>query len=207
MSDLALRYCWEEATASLRAADTRLSALIDQFPDERLRPRRDLFHTLARSIVGQQISVRAAQTIWERFVEGVGELSPERVLDADESVLRGAGLSRSKVDYLRHVSGAMPELLATPWDSLSDEDAIRRFTELRGVGRWTAEMLLIFHLERPDVLPLGDVGLLRGAGVLVGEEGKLAPSEVRRLAEAWRPWRSVATWFLWRSLDPIPVEY
>jgi DNA-3-methyladenine glycosylase II len=202
-----LRYDWDEALDELRVADPRFDALITRFARERLRPRRDLFHTLSRAIVGQQISVKAAQAIWDRFLGVVKPLCPENVLAADVGQLRSAGLSERKVEYLRHVSEALPDLLGTPWDSLSDADAIERFASLRGVGRWTAEMLLIFHLERPDVLPLGDVGLLRGAALLVGKEGRLDPSEVRTMGEAWRPWRSVATWLLWRSLDPIPVEY
>jgi DNA-3-methyladenine glycosylase II len=202
-----LRYDWGVALTHLAQADPELRTLTERYAGERLVPRGDLFHTLARSIVGQQISVKAAQTIWGRFLGVVGPLTRDTVLNAETDALRGAGLSARKVEYLRHVADSLPDLLATPWDTLSDEEAIRRFSELRGVGRWTAEMLLIFHLERPDVLPLGDVGLLRGAALLVGAEGKLSPSEVHRMGEAWRPYRSVATWLLWRALDPIPVEY
>jgi len=196
---------WGRACDELRAGDPVLGAIIDRFPGERLKPRAAPFFTLARAIVGQQISVRAAQTIWGRL-EAIcgGAVTIEAVLARSVEQLQPAGLSQRKAEYI-HGLARDQEVWDLDWAPLDDETAIAQLCRLRGVGRWTAEMFLIFHLLRPDVLPLDDLGLVAGMRRAYGET--LERAELREIGAVWRPWRSVAAWYLWRSLDPEPVEY
>jgi DNA-3-methyladenine glycosylase II len=190
-----------------------LKKLIPQFGEARLQSRGDAFTTLARSIVGQQISVKAAQSVWDRFVALIGadihHLQPAKVLDLAVDSMRGAGLSARKVEYLRDlashfVDGAVHE---TAWSDMDDEAIIDELVAIRGIGRWTAEMFLIFHLMRPNVMPLDDAGLIKGISLNYFSGEPVSRAEAREVGEAWAPYRSVATWYLWRSLDPLPVEY
>jgi len=206
---------WDEATRSLGKRDAVMARLVTEFAGVHVERRGDPFTTLARAIVGQQISVKAAQTIWGRLVvatKGVGEpvyLDPARVGRTRTTTLRRAGLSENKALYIRDlarhfVSGALDP---REWPALSDEDLIERLTEVKGIGRWTAEMFLMFHELRPDVLPVDDIGLQKAVALHYHSGTRLAAAELREFAAMWSPWRSVATWYLWRSLDPIPVEY
>ena len=204
---------WDDACRHLAKRDRVMKKLIPQFGEARLQSRGDAFTTLARSIVGQQISVKAAQSVWDRFVAVVGgpptHLAPAAVLVQDIPALRSAGLSARKAEYLtdlaKHfVSGAVHVPL---WQQMDDEAIIDELVAIRGIGRWTAEMFLIFHLMRPDVMPLDDLGLIKGIshGYFSGEP--VSRAEAREVGEAWAPYRSVATWYIWRSLDPLPVDY
>ena len=200
---------WSDAVAALSAADPVMARLIDAYPAEALVSRDDPFGTLARSIVGQQISVVAASSVWARLEAEIGAVAPATLDLATDDALLGCGLSRQKTGYLK---GLANQFLRGPldpadWRHLDDEALIADITKLKGIGRWTAEMFLMFHLMRPDVLPLDDIGLQRATGLHYGDGGKLAKQAIGPLAEAWRPWRTVATWYLWRSLDPIPVVY
>lgn len=196
---------WGRACDELRAGDPVLAAIIDRFPGEQLEPRAEPFFTLTRAIAGQQISVRAAQTVWGRL-EAIcdGAVTIEAVLARSVEQLRLAGLSQRKAEYI-HGLARDREVWDIDWVPLDDEAAIARLCRLRGVGRWTAEMFLIFHLLRPDVLPLDDLGLVAGIRRAYGDG--LEIEQLREIGEVWRPWRSVAAWYLWRSLDPEPVEY
>ena len=196
---------WGRACDELRAGDPVLGAIIDRFPGERREPRAAPFFTLARAIVGQQISVRAAQTVWGRL-EAIcgGAVTIEAVLARSVEQLQPAGLSQRKAEYI-HGLARDREVWDLDWAPLDDETAIAQLCRLRGVGRWTAEMFLMFHLLRPDVLPLDDLGLVAGMRRAYGET--LERAELREIGAVWRPWRSVAAWYLWRSLDPEPVEY
>lgn len=169
----------------------------------------DPFVTLVRAIVAQQISVRAADSIWKRLEETVGDISPKQVTARDEAELHGTGLTRRKASYIRDMAVSFQDGSISPplWQDRDDEVVIDELLVLRGIGRWTAEMFLIFHLQRPDILPLGDIGLIRACERYYAEGKTLEVKEIERLAERWRPWRSVATWYLWRSLDPTPVAY
>ena len=186
--------------------------LIPQFGDGRLQSRGDAFTTLARSIVGQQISVKAAQTVWDRFthlLQPSSGLVPADVLALQPQALRAAGLSTRKVEYVcdlaQHFqSGAVH---VNQWEHMDDEAIIEELVAIRGIGRWTAEMFLIFHLMRPNVLPLDDVGLIKGISVNYFSGEPVSRAEAREVGDAWAPFRSVATWYIWRSLDPLPVEY
>ena len=196
---------WGRACDELRAGDPVLGAIIDCFPGEQLESRAEPFFTLARAVAGQQISVQAAQTVWGRL-EAIcdGAVTIETVLARSVEQLRPAGLSQRKAEYI-HGLARDREVWDIDWIPLDDEAAIAQLCRLRGVGRWTAEMFLMFHLLRPDVLPLDDLGIVAGMRLAYGEA--LESAELREIGAVWRPWRSVAAWYLWRSLDPEPVEY
>jgi DNA-3-methyladenine glycosylase II len=200
---------WERACAALRAADPALAPLIDRFPGERIRTSGDPFQVLANSIVGQQISVKAASAIFGRLSVLLGRWAPETVLAATEADLRTAGLSARKVEYFRSLAHAFAAGTVDPvrWQSEDDAQVLKELVSLRGIGRWTAEMFLIFHLKRPDVLPLDDLGLLQSAARQFGWDYPFDPRRLGERAEAWQPWRTVGTWYLWRALDPEPVVY
>ena len=204
---------WDEACKHLAKRDRVMKKLIPQFGEARLQSRGDAFTTLARSIVGQQISVSAAQAVWGRFAEAVGgpsnRIAPSAVLGVDVPTMRAAGLSARKADYLLDLaqhfeSGAVH---VRQWQQMDDEAIIEELVAIRGIGRWTAEMFLIFHLMRPNVLPLDDLGLLKGISINYFSGEPVSRAEARELGDAWAPFRSVATWYIWRSLDPLPVDY
>jgi DNA-3-methyladenine glycosylase II len=200
---------WEEACKHLAKKDRVMRRLIPQFGDACLQSRGDAFMTLARSIVGQQISVKAAQSVWDRFAVLPRKMTPANVLKLKVDDMRAAGLSARKVEYLvdlsLHFDGGL--LSTAEWASMSDDAIIDELVAIRGIGRWTAEMFLIFYLMRPNVLPLDDVGLINGISKNYFSGEAVSRSEAREVAAAWAPYCSVATWYIWRSLDPLPVEY
>lgn len=207
--DLATPAYWAEACKHLVKKDRVMKRLIPQFGDAALQTRRDAFTTLARSIVGQQSSVKAAQAVWERFAALSRTLSPAHVLKLKVDDMRAAGLSARKIDYLVDLALHFDngKLHVKDWESMDDEAIIAELVAIRGIGRWTAEMFLMFHLLRPNVLPLDDVGLINGISLNYFSGEPVSRSEAREVAEAWAPWRSVATWYMWRSLEPLPVAY
>ena len=209
---------WDEATSELAKRDRVLKKLIRAHPGVHLKSRGDPFTSLSRAIVGQQISVKAAETIWRRFVVTVAprsttttarRLDPRAVAVQALSALRECGLSSRKAEYLRDLSTHFTSGRLDPkeWTKLDDEALIEALVAVKGIGRWTAEMFLIFHELRADVLPLDDIGLQRAIAVHYNRGERLAPVAMRELAQRWQPYRSVATWYLWRSLDPVPVDY
>ena len=201
---------WSRAKRALARRDPVMAAIMRAHPKIFLVRRGEPFMTLARAIVGQQISVKAAQSVWDRVVACVGgEVSPQTVLGRQRPVLRACGLSDRKTEYICDLAQhfANGSIHVHRWPEMSDEAIIAELVEVRGIGRWTAEMFLIFSLLRPDVFPLDDLGLQKGIRVAYFSNRKVALSTMRRIGERWRPWRSVATWYLWRSLDPVPVEY
>ena len=200
---------WAEACTHLMQKDRVMKRLIPQFGDVSLESRGDPFVTLARSIVGQQISVKAAQTVWNRFVALPEKMTPTHVLHLPIDAMRAAGLSARKVEYMVDLALHFENgtLHTTQWHSMSDDEIITELVAIRGIGRWTAEMFLIFHLMRPNVLPLDDVGLINGIRQNYFSGEAVSRSEVREVAAAWTPFCTVATWYIWRSLDPLPVAY
>jgi DNA-3-methyladenine glycosylase II len=205
-----------EGVEHLRAADAKLAALIDRSggPDEllaaRRRPRSDAYGALVRAIVGQQLSTAAARSIFERLVEHFGghTPTPRQLLDADPEKMRAAaGLSRAKVAFLRDLAEHVEdgELDLEQLTELPDDEVIEQLTAVKGLGPWTVHMFLIFHLGRPDVLPVGDLGVRRAAQQLYGLDEPPAPAELERIAEPWRPHRSLASLYLWHSLDNVPA--
>ena len=203
---------WEDAKNDLGTADPVLGEVIERFsqdPDQDipLKSRGDLFYTLAQSIVGQQISAAAAAAVWSRLVTLLGDVDPRKVIEYSVEELRSVGLSQRKAEYLLGVAQAMPQLLDFPWMQMTDDEVRDTLITLRGVGAWTAEMVLIFTLTRPDILPLGDIGVIRAVERLYHQGERLSKSEVEEIAERWRPYRTVAVWYLWRTIDAEPVEY
>lgn len=204
---------WDEACRHLARRDRMMKKLIPRFGQARLRTRGDAFTTLARSIVGQQISVKAAQSVWDRFAGVAGgqgtRIEPAQVCDLELLQMRGAGLSARKCEYLQDLARhfADGQVHVDQWQQMDDEAIIAELIAIRGIGRWTAEMFLIFHLMRPDVLPLDDLGLIKGISLNYFSGESVSRAEAREVGDAWVPYRSVATWYIWRSLDPVPVEY
>ena len=204
---------WDEACRHLAKRDRKMKKLIPRFGEARLRSRGDAFTTLARSIVGQQISVKAAQSVWDRFAGTAGgsavHLLPATVGALAAATMREAGLSARKCEYLldlaRHFADGRVQESA--WLDMGDDTIIDELVAIRGIGRWTAEMFLIFHLMRPNVMPLDDLGLIKGISQNYFSGEPVSRAEAREVGEAWAPFRSVATWYIWRSLDPVPVEY
>jgi DNA-3-methyladenine glycosylase II len=203
-----------EADEYLRGRDPVLRRLIDSGgpidPEtDRRGSRPDAYEAIARAIVGQQLSTKAAASIWGKLVDAFGGSMPEpgELLAADDDVLRGAGLSRAKVGFLRDLATriAEGELDLTQLPELSDEDVIADLIQIHGVGRWTAEMFLIFHLGRPDVVSTGDLGIRRAVQIGYGLDELPAPAELERIAEPWRPHRTLACLYLWRSLAATPA--
>lgn len=208
---------WEDACRHLSKRDRVMRKLIADHGCAGLHSRVDAFTTLARSIVGQQISVKSAQSVWERLVVVLGgipdmeraPLSPAVMLSKSTDELRQAGLSARKVEYMFDLARHFAEgrVHAGQWQEMEDEAIIEELIGIRGIGRWTAEMFLIFYLMRPNVLPLDDHGLIKGISQSYFSGEPVSRAEARDIAEAWSPYRTVGTWYLWRSLDPLPVAY
>ncbi len=200
---------WEEACKYLMKKDRVMKRLIPQFGEARLESRGDAFVTLARSVVGQQISVKAAQTVWDRFALLPKKITAASVLKLRVDDMRAAGLSARKIEYLvdlaLHFDAGAVHI--QEWAAMDDEAIVAELTAIRGIGRWTAEMFLIFHLMRPNILPLDDVGLINGISKRYFSGDAVSRSDAREVAAAWTPFCSVATWYIWRSLDPLPVKY
>jgi len=200
---------WDRAKRALRRKDAVMSSIMQRHKGIYLVRRGEPFLTLARAIVGQQISVKAAQATTRSHTLCAGAVTPEGILLKKPSELRACGLSDRKTEYIVDLARRFAEGLVHPyrWDEMSDEEVIADLVQVRGIGRWTAEMFLIFNLLRPDIFPLDDLGLQKGIRVCYFKGRKVSLARMRKLGESWRPWRSVATWYLWRSLDPVPVEY
>ena len=201
------------AVRALKRADARLARVIETTLPYRLRPTTwTPFQALFRSIVYQQLSGKAASTILGRVIAlfpGRDFPSPEDVLTATEESLRGAGLSRNKFLAVRDLAakaldGTVPE--RDEMSRMSDEEIIERCTAVRGIGRWTVEMMLIFHLARPDVLPVDDLGVRKGAMRLYRLRKLPSPERLAQIAEPWRPWRSVGSWYMWRVMEMTPDQ-
>ncbi len=200
---------WAQACQHLIKKDRVMKRLIPQFGDACLQSRGDAFVTLARSIVGQQISVKAAQTVWDRFSALPKKITPANVLKLKVDDMRAAGLSVRKVEYIVDLAlhFSSKQVLESQWTSMEDDAIIDELVAIRGIGRWTAEMFLMFYLMRPNVLPLDDVGLINGISRNYFSGEPVSRSDAREVAQAWQPYCTVATWYIWRSLDPVPVAY
>jgi DNA-3-methyladenine glycosylase II len=200
---------WQQATTELAERDQVLRELLKRFPEVQLSSRGDAFGTLARSIVGQQISIKASDTVWKKVLTAVPELSPSAMAVMEDAALGACGLSQRKVSYLKDLALHFLDGSLDParWHAMEDAAIIAELTEIRGIGRWTAEMFLIFNLLRPDVLPLDDLGLQRAMSLHYQQGEPLSKLKMSAISANWKPWRSVATWYLWRSLDPAPVAY
>ena len=194
---------WDEACKHLVKKDRVMKRLIPQFGDACLQSRGDPFITLARSIVGQQISVKAAQSVWDRFAVLPRKLTPANVLKLKVDDMRAAGLSARKVEYLVDLSLNFDSgnLQIKKWSEMDDETIIAELVAIRGIGRWTVEMLLMFRLGRPDVLPVDDLGVRKGFMLMQGHSDMPTPKALKLHGEIWAPYRTVASWYLWRATD------
>jgi DNA-3-methyladenine glycosylase II len=199
---------WNQACHELGRRDPLMKQLTRAYAGANLRSRGNAFETLLRAIVGQQISIKAADAVWQRLTAFTA-IKPEVFHAHSVDQLRGCGLSRRKAEYCLDLARHFCEGRIRPkrWLHMDDEAIIEELTDVRGIGRWTAEMFLIFHLLRPNVWPVDDLGLLRALSLHYAAGEKITPSRAREMGEAWAPWRTVATWYLWRSLDPVAVEY
>ncbi len=200
---------WLKARRTLARRDPVLATIIRSYRGEAMQLRGKGFQTLARAIVGQQISVKAADSIWRRLRKAVVRVNPKRMAYAPHEVLRECGLSNAKVLYMHSLANHFLENTRQirQWPRMEDDAIIAELTTIKGIGRWTAEMFLIFALGRPDVFPIDDLGLLKGIYRLYNGGEKLTKAEVLAIGEVWRPYRSVGTWYMWRVLDPVPVVY
>ena len=196
---------FEFNSSSLEAA----KIIISRYPKDFLFSKSDPFLTLARSIVGQQISVKAAQSVWDKLVLKIGKINPEIIYRSHKNTLKSSGLSRQKVIYLKNLSFAFlnKDIKINLWSKMSDDEIIEDLTQIKGIGRWTAEMFLIFNLCRADIFPVDDIGVIKGVCKVYNLKYPLERKKLIQIGDKWKPYRSVATWYLWRSLDPIPVEY
>ena len=194
---------WPEAKRHLAKTDPVLRKLIRKHSEAEFRLRGDAFQALARAIVGQQISVKAAQSIWARFEDCVGKVTAANVVAKDAAALRGCGFSGQKVAYVKDLANRFHsgEVKPRRWKAMDDEAIIEELVAVKGIGRWTAEMFLMFSLERPDVLPVDDLGLQRAMERSYNNGRALTKDRMRRIGAAWAPWRSVGTWYMWRSLE------
>jgi len=198
---------WTAAKAHLRSVDPVLGAIIDSHEDPPLRSKGRVFETLVHAIVGQQISAKAADAVWGRFLALVGEVTPERVRAQSTEDARAVGLSGRKVEYIFGLAENGSWVDHFDWQPLDDDAVRRKLISLRGIGPWTAEMVLIFSLLRPDVFPLGDIGVLRSIEDLYAGGARLPIEKIEEIGSVWAPYRTVATWYLWRHVDAEPVEY
>lgn len=200
---------WTEAETHLKRVDPKMADLIDRLGPCTLRPRRDYFVVLCKSIFSQQISTTVAATLFARFADlfPMRRPTPGLVLQAldgqDESVLKHCGLSRQKAAYLRDLATHFANGTAPTkrFSRMDDEAIIDALVAVKGIGRWTAEMFLMFTLNRPDVLPVDDLGLRQGVREMYELPERPTAKELTALGEPWRPWRSIATWYVWRRFD------
>ncbi|HHJ40534.1 MAG: hypothetical protein AXA67_10335 [Methylothermaceae bacteria B42] len=199
---------WPEATDYLSRRDTVMADLIRRYP-ETLERRGDSFQTLARAIVGQQISIIAADSVWERLEQVAGEVTPDSLMVLPPDQLQSAGLSRSKVNYLRNIAKVYLERAITDeyWQNQPFEQTRKELLAIKGIGPWTVEMFAIFHLHEPDIFSPADIGVQKAIARLYFEGEPVGKTELEAFSHRWCPYRTVALWYLWRHLDPVPVIY
>ena len=197
---------WDKAVTDLSKNDHILAKIITDYPKERMEMKNDTLHTLVRSVVGQQISVRAADAIWNRLDEVCNNsITEKNLLELSIEDMRKTGLSNTKSNYIINIVNA--NLSELDWEDMSDEEVSNELCKIKGIGPWTADMFLIFRLGRTNILPLGDIGLVNAINLHYNNKEKLSKEELMKFKEKWSPWCSIATWYMWRSLDPVPVEY
>ncbi|MFL2968949.1 MAG: DNA-3-methyladenine glycosylase family protein [Candidatus Poseidoniaceae archaeon] len=195
---------WGSAVRFLEKDDV-IGHLVSQYKGESLVGQGDIFSTLVRSIVGQQISVLAADSIWGRLSEVVGPMTPENICKLSPEIIAKCGLTKPKSQYIFGIASQSENFLAKDWESMTDEEITKHFISFRGIGPWTSEMLLIFALMRPDIFSIGDLGLVKAVQALV--PSALSKEDVHEVSLRWKPYRTAASWYLWRMLDPVPVAY
>lgn len=195
---------WTEALDHFKD-DSIMAELISTYDGEGLKGRGDLFYTIVRSIIGQQISVIAAESIWKRFEALVGQVSPENVRQYTKEEIASCGITRPKSGYILGLANDSELLINFPYASSTESEIRKHLIQFKGVGPWTAEMVMIFALLLPDIYSPKDIGLVNAIKRLFPEVETMDAAE--EVAKQWAPYRTMASWYLWRTLDPIPVEY
>lgn len=197
---------WDNAVTDLSKNDSIIAKIIANYPKERMEMKNDTLHTLVRSVVGQQISVRAADAIWNRLDEACNNsITGDNLLQLSIEDMRRTGLSNTKSNYIINIVEA--NLTGLNWEDMNDDEVSNELCKIKGIGPWTADMFLIFRLGRTNILPLGDIGLVNAINLHYNNKEKLSKEELMKFKKKWSPWCSIATWYMWRSLDPVPVEY
>ena len=197
---------WDNAVTDLSKNDSIIAKIIANYPKERMQMKNDTLHTLVRSVVGQQISVRAADAIWNRLDEACNNsITGDNLLQLSIEDMRKTGLSNTKSNYIINIVEA--NLTSLNWEDMNDDEVSNELCKIKGIGPWTADMFLIFRLGRTNILPLGDIGLVNAINLHYNNKDKLSKEELMKFKKKWSPWCSIATWYMWRSLDPVPVEY
>lgn len=199
---------WEEGKKYLSKKDKILKELIKKYPGH-LKSRKDPFFSLCKSIVGQQISVQAANSVWKKFEAKSKKIKPDNILKLSKIQLANCGLSKQKITYLKILSKKFKtkEVDIKKLKKMDDHDAILYLTEVKGIGKWTAEMFLFFNQLRPDIFPVQDIGLLRAISKNYKTSYPPTNSQLKKFNKKWSPYCTVATWYLWRSIDPVVVSY
>ncbi len=195
--------------------------LINQFHNEKLLKKNNAFHTLARAIIGQQISVKAADSIWDKFEQALKNsaikyninnyISAKNLFNLELEEMKKCGLSNQKINYLKNIADFFEKEFSEMDEiaHLNEDEVAEKLLSIKGIGKWTVEMFLLFHMHSPDIFPVGDIGLLKAIenNYNVKRNTKKFDTKLKQLSKLWQPYRSVATWYLWRSIDPVPVEY
>ena len=200
---------WLLAINNLKKKDKILKEIINKYKSEKLHSKKNAFLTLAKSITGQQISVKAANSIWLRLEKKIKKIDPSNILKVKINEIKKCGFSKQKANYIFNLANFFKKNknIENKWEKVEDEEVIDDLIKIKGIGRWTAEMFLIFYLLRPNIFPSADIGLLKAISINYNLKYPLKKPEINKFKRKWSPWSTVATWFLWRSLDPIPVKY
>tara|TARA_B100002049_G_scaffold51943_1_gene36628 strand:+ start:177 stop:803 length:627 start_codon:yes stop_codon:yes gene_type:complete len=200
---------WLLAINNLKKKDKILKEIINKYKSEKLHSKKNAFLTLAKSITGQQISVKAANSIWLQLEKKIKKIDPANILKTKINVIKKCGFSKQKANYIFNLANFFKKNknIENKWEKIKDEEVIDDLIKIKGIGRWTAEMFLIFYLLRPNIFPSADIGLLKAISTNYNLKYPLKNSDIKKFKKKWTPWSTVATWYLWRSLDPVPVKY
>jgi DNA-3-methyladenine glycosylase II len=196
---------WWDSANKFLLKDEFLAPVVKTYYGESLTGKGDLFATLVNAIIGQQISVIAADAICGRLVAMVGKITPESISRFSQEEIASCGLTKSKASYILDIANNPEDFLSPNFSEMSDAEINKHFVSFRGIGPWTSEMLMIFGLLKPDIFSIGDIGLVKAVKIL--EPSIETKEEVTAFAERWSPFRTAASWYLWRMLDPVPVAY
>ena len=200
---------WLLAINNLKKKDKILKEIINKYKSEKLHSNKNAFLTLAKSITGQQISVKAANSIWLQLEKKIKKIDPSNILKTKINGIKKCGFSKQKANYIFNLANffLINKEIEQKWKKMDDEKIMDSLMKIKGVGKWTAEMFLIFYLLRPNVFPKNDLGLHKAISINYKTKYPLKEIEMEKFRKKWDPWTTVATWYLWRSLDPIPVKY
>ena len=200
---------WLLAINNLKKKDKILKEIINKYKSDKLHSKKNAFLTLAKSITGQQISVKAANSIWLQLEKKIKKIDPNNILKIKINGIKKCGFSKQKANYIFNLANffLINKEIEQKWKKMDDEKIMDSLMKIKGVGKWTAEMFLIFYLLRPNIFPKNDLGLHKAISINYKTKYPLKELEMEEFRKKWDPWATVATWYLWRSLDPIPVKY